>query len=258
MISVIVPTYKRPEALDLCLESAIRGQDRINQLLVVVDGFYELNKEVLQKYRTSIDVLNLEQNVGLCKGTNFGVYNAKNRYILVVNDDNVFPQGWDTKLLEDFRPGTVLTPNQIEPNPSIFSQFHHRDLGRDPKQFDLEAFLKYEKTLSQNKLEHAAGGTLPFLMEKEDYMRVGGWDENYPMGLTADWDFFYKCQLSGLDTNRTYKVHFYHFESLSTRKTPQISKVRDQYEIQATHYAIYKWGGPILNESNNQKYIGKI
>jgi len=258
MVTAIIPTYKSPDALDLCLRSAIEGQINRNQILVVVDGFYDLNKDVLQKHKDFINILNLEQNVGLCKGTNYGVYNATEKYILVVNDDNVFPQGWDTNLLEDFKSGTILTPNQIEPKPSTFSQFHIKDLGRDPKQFNLKAFQEYEKILSENKVEYGTGGTLPFFMEKEDYMKVGGWDENYPMGLTADWDFFYKCQLSGLATNRTYRAHFYHFESLTTRKTPQVSKIRDQYQVEASYYSIYKWGGPILNDSNNQKYIGKI
>ena len=37
MISVIIPTYKEPEALDLCLTSAIEGQTQENQIIVVVD-----------------------------------------------------------------------------------------------------------------------------------------------------------------------------------------------------------------------------
>ncbi len=41
MISVIIPTYKSPEALELCLQSAIEGQQNKNQIIVVVDGFYE-------------------------------------------------------------------------------------------------------------------------------------------------------------------------------------------------------------------------
>ena len=95
MISVIIPTYQSPGALDLCLESAIKGQNKDNQIIVVVDGHYDLNKEVLEKHKDSIDVLNLEQNVGLCRGTNLGVYNAKHEQILIVNDDNVFPSNWD-------------------------------------------------------------------------------------------------------------------------------------------------------------------
>ena len=98
MISVIIPTYKNPEMLDLCLESAIKGQNKDNQIIVVVDGHYDLNKEVLEKHKDSIDVLNLEVNEGLCRGTNLGVYNAKYNKILIVNDDNVFPYMWDLNL----------------------------------------------------------------------------------------------------------------------------------------------------------------
>ena len=49
MISTIIPTYKSPSVLDLCLQSAIEGQQNKNQIIVVVDGFYNLNKEVLDK-----------------------------------------------------------------------------------------------------------------------------------------------------------------------------------------------------------------
>jgi len=77
MISVIIPTYKSLEALDLCLKSAIEGQVNKNQIIVVVDGFYNLNKEVLEKHSKHIDILNIEENVGLCRETNLGVYNAQ-------------------------------------------------------------------------------------------------------------------------------------------------------------------------------------
>jgi glycosyltransferase involved in cell wall biosynthesis len=40
MISVVIPTYKEPEALDLCLKSAIEGQKNQNQIIVVVISFY--------------------------------------------------------------------------------------------------------------------------------------------------------------------------------------------------------------------------
>jgi glycosyltransferase involved in cell wall biosynthesis len=82
MISVIIPTYKSPDMLDLCLRSAIKGQHNKNQIVVVVDGHYELNKEVLERWAEHIDVLNLETNVGLCRGTNLGVYNARHDRIL--------------------------------------------------------------------------------------------------------------------------------------------------------------------------------
>lgn len=111
MISVIIPTYKSPEALDLCLRSAIEGQRNKNQIIVVVDGFYDLNKEVLERWSESIDILTLDENMGLSRGTNLGVYNAKHDKILIVNDDNVFPRFWDTILEEEWEDGAVISPN---------------------------------------------------------------------------------------------------------------------------------------------------
>ncbi len=82
MISVIIPTYKEPEYLDLCLRSAFEGQDNENEIIVVVDGFYELNKPILDKY-PKVKVLNLDSNKGLSVATNWGVYNATNDYVLI-------------------------------------------------------------------------------------------------------------------------------------------------------------------------------
>jgi GT2 family glycosyltransferase len=253
LISVIIPTYKSPEALDLCLASCIQGQEQDNQIIVVVDGFYDLNKEVLEKHKDSIEILNLEENVGLCRATNLGVYNASNELILIVNDDNVFPFGWDNFLYCNYQLNTVISPNQIEPIPSMFSQFIIENLGRDPKIFDLKAFWRYEMNLvinSENKTDET-GSTLPIFMSKVDYLRVGGWDENYEQGMVADWDFFLKCKLSGMKMLRTWECNFYHFASVSVN-----GEKRRQAEMNGHEYAKYKWGNYIKhNPLDNSKYL---
>ena len=254
MISVIIPTYKSPDILDLCLQSAIKGQQNQNQIIVVVDGFYDLNKEVLEKWVKHIDILNLEQNVGLCRGTNLGVYNAQYDKVLIVNDDNVFPLNWDIHLEADYIENSLLTPNQIEPCPSMFPQFHIKDLGKSVDTFDLKRFQEYEKTLNEvvyKKTPEETGSTLPIFMSKIDYLKVGGWDENYDLGMVADWDFFLKCQLSGLKMLRTYNCHFYHFASVSTN-----GEKRQKAEQNGHEYAKYKWGDYIKhNPQNNLKFL---
>lgn len=251
LISVIIPTYKSPDILDLCLRSAIEGQVNKNQIIVVVDGFYDLNKEVLEKYAKSIEILTLDDNVGLCRATNLGVYNAKYERILIVNDDNVFPQHWDKILNYDFKLNAVISPNQIEPTPSMFSQFTIEDLGRDAKTFDLDKFWQFDYHVASGDKIDETGSTLPIFMSKVDYLRVGGWDENYQDGMVADWDFFLKCQLSGLKMLRTYNSHFYHFASVSVN-----GDKRRNAEVQGHEYAKYKWGCYIKhNPSNNLKFL---
>ena len=149
MISVIIPTYKSPEVLDLCIKSALQGQFTKNEIIVVVDGTYDINKSVLEKYDEEISILNLPSNVGTCRATNLGVYNATSEKILIVNDDNVFPKNWDIELENSFEENSVITPNQIEPYPSMFKQFFIKDLGRTPNDFDLEYFFQFSKTYSR-------------------------------------------------------------------------------------------------------------
>lgn len=250
MISVIIPTYQSPEALDLCLKSAIEGQVNKNQIIVVVDGFYDINKEVLERYVEHIEILHLENNVGLCRGTNLGVYNAEHERILIVNDDNVFPKAWDIILEVAYNSNFVISPNQIEPRPSMFPQFNINDLGTDPKTFDLKEFWDYSYQISQNLTEDN-GSTLPIFMSREKYIALGGWDENYSQGMVADWDFFLKCQLMGLTMMRTYNCHFYHFASVSVN-----GEKRRQAEMDGHEYARYKWGAYLKhNPQNNLKYL---
>jgi GT2 family glycosyltransferase len=256
MISVIIPTYKTPEALDLCLKSLVKGQKNKNQIIVVVDGFYDINKEVLEKWSEDINILNLEKNVGTVRATNLGVYNASYDKILVINDDNVAPKNWDVFLEETYEENSVITPNQIEPTPSIFKQFKINNLGRNPKTFDLEAFWEYALTVS-NSIKEETGSTFPFLIKKSDYLKIGGFDESYPSpsGFVADWEFFLKCALNGMKMVRTYNCHFYHFVSL-TAKTPDQIQTSKQYEINCHEYAKYKWGNYIgSHPETNVKYI---
>ena len=250
MISVVIPTYKSPDMLDLCLKSAIEGQQNQNQIIVVVDGYYDINKEILEKWSEHIDILNLEQNVGLCRGTNLGVYNARYDKILIVNDDNVFPKDWDFILELNWRDGALITPNQIEPYPSMFSQFHIKDLGKNISEFDLDKFWEYEKSISIEK-QDGFGSTLPIFMSKLDYLKIGGWDENYELGMVADWDFFLKVDLNKMSLIRLYDLHFYHFASASTN-----GEARQRAETKGHNYAKYKWGNYIKHDpKSNKKFL---
>lgn len=256
MISVIIPTYKTPEALDLCLKSLITGQKNKNQIIVVVDGFYDLNKDVLEKWCKDIDVLNLQENVGTVRATNLGVYNASCDKVLIINDDNVAPKNWDVDLEEAYEDNSVITPNQVEPTPSIFKQFKINNLGRDPKTFDLEVFWDYASSTS-NSLKEETGSTFPFFMKKYDYLKIGGFDETYPSpsGFVADWEFFLKCHTNGMKMIRTYNCHFYHFVSL-TAKTPDQIQLSKKYEMDCHEYAKYKWGSYIYSHpETNVKFI---
>ena len=256
MITIIITTYHQPEALDLCLESIVKTQKYKNQILIIENGFCEKNIPIFEKYKEYIDVLPFKENVGMNRELNLGMSNASFDKVFVAQDDMVFPEHFDQKLLEDYQPNSVLTPNSIEPYPSIFKQFIFKDLGKKIEGFSIDDFIKFEKSIAKNIVDEA-GSTFPFFISKYDYLKVGGFDENYPLsGVVADWDFFLKCNLAGMKMLRTYKCNLYHFVSLSTKVTDEQKSRRVRDEQSGYEYAVYKWGTNIKhNTTNNLKYI---
>ena len=256
MISVIIPSLNTTAALDLCLLSAIQGQDKLNNIVVVIDGDFNSNKDVLEKYSNHISPLILKQNVGTCKATNLGVYASLYDNILIVNDDNVFPKHWDTTLLNLDIKNSVVAPNHIEPYNSMFRQFHIHDLGRTIEDFDLQKFWDYEETVKQDMIEYT-GSTFPIYINKYNYLKCGGFDSDYPSpsGFVADWEFFMKCEMNGMKMLRTYQLHFYHFVSV-TAKTPEKIAKAQRYEQNCHLFFKQKWGQPAQhNPTSNSKLL---
>ena len=259
MISVIIPTYRNPEYLNICLKSAIEQQKHQNEIIVAVDGFIEESQEVLNKYKDNIQVLDLGQNQGMQQALNLGVMNATNEIIFIANDDNVFCKNYDLTILQNIdkhhHRKTVLTLNQIEPTgPGIFN-FPVNNLGRNPKEFKYEDFIKYEQSISKDKTT-IDGGIFPFAMYKKYYMAAGGFDTMYPSPFICDWDFFLKLDLMGLGFVRTHNSHLYHFGSTATKNGNEGDKFKAT-EGPAAEMFKYKWGMiPNLYENNSHRPKG--
>ena len=254
MITLIIPTYKNPEYLDICLRSAIEQQEYNNEIIVAVDGFIEESKEVLEKYKDKIKVLDLVHNQGMQSALNLSVMNATNEIIFIVNDDNVFCSKWDEEIIKSLgnKEKTVLTLNQIEPTgPGIFN-FPVNDFGGNPSEFEYEDFVKYESVIKKDELT-ADGGIFPFAMYKKYYMAAGGFDTIYQSPFICDWDFFLKLDLMGLEFIRTHNAHLYHFGSTATKNGKEGEKFKAT-EGPAAEMFMYKWGmAPQLFKNNSHR-----
>ena len=76
MISLIIPTYRNPEYLDICLKAAIENQVNKNEIIVSVDGYIEESQHILDKYKDDIQVLDLGENQGMQTALNLAAYNT--------------------------------------------------------------------------------------------------------------------------------------------------------------------------------------
>jgi len=242
-ISVIIPTYRNPDYLDLCLKSLVPSMETGEvQVVVVVDGFPEESRDVLNSYDKyeHLGVLELEENQGMASAINFGVYNAEGGVLLIVNDDNVFPEGWWDAIKSgwNYLSTTVISINQIEPEPSIYN-FPTVNCGMGPKGFNWDKFNDAVKQYSKDMLTFD-GQIFPILMRKNHFMQVGGFDTFYKSPFFVDFDFWLKLELCGLEFGRTHVTHLYHFGSRATKRGKEGAAFRAS-ELNAATQFQYKW-----------------
>lgn len=260
-ISLIIPTYKNPEYLDLCLKSATENSTLPDtEIIVIVDGFVDISRPILEKYKhdNKVKCLELPQNVGMAAALNLGVSQASNKYMFIINDDNVLPRNWDGLVSVDVEyvrrndvdehghPVTkdyVITYNQIEPHQSIFN-FQIINLGTSANEFlpNYERFLDEADACSISGLYEDTGRIFPFLISKKNYMMVGGFDEWYKSPFWVDVDFWLKLELVGtLTFVRSCAIHLYHFGSKATKHGPEGVAFRASEGLAAQQFN-YKWG----------------
>ena len=89
MVSVIVPTYNRPERLRAALESINRQQYQDFEVIVVNDGTIPVESIVAEMNLVGrITLVNHDRNRGLAASRNTGLRLAKGTYIAYLDDDD--------------------------------------------------------------------------------------------------------------------------------------------------------------------------
>ncbi|MEE9409090.1 MAG: glycosyltransferase family 2 protein [Polaribacter sp.] len=94
LVSVLMPVYNSEDYVAEAIES-ILGQTYSNfEFLIVNDSSTDNSLEIISSYKDSrIRVLNMKQNSGISKTLNFGIGEAKGKYIARMDsDDKSFPE----------------------------------------------------------------------------------------------------------------------------------------------------------------------
>ncbi|MCB0761548.1 MAG: glycosyltransferase family 2 protein [Flavobacteriales bacterium] len=90
MVSVIITTYNYASYVERAIRSIVDQSLPKNQfeILVVNDCSTDHTEEILDNWKDSIRVYNLEENVGLAGARNFGIRKARGQYVIFVDADD--------------------------------------------------------------------------------------------------------------------------------------------------------------------------
>lgn len=175
---------------------------------------------------------------GQCKAVNAAVAITNTPWIMVTNDDMIYPPGWFEDLTMDIENKMCICPQLVEPRvgaPTFIQQF----FGGAGGDFNKKAFFDWYATQSASGFR--TGFNLPFLITRELWDIVGGYDVNYdPWGSNSDSDLLYKIKLAGVQPYQNTNCNVYHFSQTSGTFESQ----NQEYWHKNFAYFEKKWGFP--------------
>jgi GT2 family glycosyltransferase len=217
VLTVVVPTYQRPELLRRCLRS-LRGQDLpedLFQVVVIDDGSGDATTQVLEDQALEWPQLEWRSqptNKGPAAARNLGLASAAGDLILFVDDDIVAPPDLLSKHLHlhqppDPRRGVV---GRVEWHPELEVTPFMRWLDTTDLQFKFA-------TMEEGQLErpweafYTCNLSLPAPILEE----VGGFDERFPYPAFEDTDLGLRLSRRGFRLEYRSSVLAWHARAVS-------------------------------------------
>ena len=241
-VTIIIPYIQLSKETDFahkeCLKSLNETAPEMKKIVAINAMKTEDPFQTVRYPNMSFIVLE-EQGQELA--VNAAVATTNTKWVFVTNNDMIYPPGWWEKLMvgHSFDMACV-SPKLIEPRPGAptFEVFFAGGAGGD---FDKQKWEKFADEYMKADVHRPVrtGFNLPFLMRRDVFDLVGGYDIEYsPWGASGDTDLQCKVELAGIKTYQNPNCIVYHFSQTSNTFLPE------NHGYWQKNYAYFekKWG----------------
>ncbi|NLV75467.1 MAG: glycosyltransferase [Tissierellia bacterium] len=196
-ISCVIPCYNCQNFISKTVESIITQTIKPQEIILVndasIDNTLDILKRIESQYLNKVRVLDLEKNQGASYARNYGVENAKGKYILFMDSDDIA----EITLIEEYldRLGKLNGKIKDEYILSYSAYLQIDEKGNQLSdtirgiQVDPEEILGYE--LVRNYIISTSG----VLVKKDYFIKTGGFNEK--IRYSEDWDLWLKLAQFG-------------------------------------------------------------
>jgi glycosyltransferase involved in cell wall biosynthesis len=190
LVSIVIPLYNQGIYIDETLESVEKQSYPNMEVIIVNDGSndeYTLEK-IKQLLRDGYKVID-KVNGGLASARNYGITQAKGKYIVALDSDDIIHPDYISKCVEKIE----KTDYRIVYTRALLFG-HKHGMWMLPK-------FTMKKMLQGNIIYCSA------MFYREDWVKVGGYDEKLRSGL-EDWDFWLSILASSKEnTNIVFRLN---------------------------------------------------
>lgn len=223
-VTIIIPTYRRPAALDSTLR-ALRGlyypQDRLEVIIVDDDG--EAGRdvhEVVRRHYPSEDEarIMLQTHLGAASARNAGARRASGEVLIFLDDDIIVRPDHIRRHLETHaRYGDCLVNGHWEFAPELKTALLGSSFGR----FRLEVEERVKADVAMVALgdgcyEASTITACNMSASRNTFWRLGGFDEDFPMAGSEDYDIGRRALSAKTRLIFNANIHLLHSDERTT------------------------------------------
>jgi len=203
MVSIIVPCYNQAKYLDECLQSVLDQTYTSWECIIVNDGSPDGTEEVAKNWLDKDNRFKYidRENGGVSAARNTGIFEAKGNFILPLDGDDYISNDYLSLAVKEFKENENLK--------LVYCKAEK--FGTVNGEWNLESF-SLEKIAIANMIFCSA------MFKKEDWFKVGGYDEKMIYGI-EDWEFWIHLLKEGGQVHQINKVCFYYRVKISSRST---------------------------------------
>ena len=203
-VSLVVLTYRSLRWLEWAMDRTdfCTNKIRYRWFVVANDPTDEVGEDprIAMTYRNS-DPAEFYIN-RVYRAWNAGVLEAPTETVIMLNSDMAGSSYWIDELVDEKRmhPAHVPTSLLVESGrlPSGMPE-HVHDFGMDPDSFDATGFSKHASRLRKINSREPGRLYMPILVERQEFLDLGGYPEGNPPGTTGDKDLIRRYSEAGMD-----------------------------------------------------------
>lgn len=201
-VTLVVLVYRSLKWLDWCMTGVDESENETRYSWLVVAN--DATDEVRADSRIGLEFTNNDPNEfyinRVYRAWNAGVEEAPTQLVVMLNSDMYPADHWLDELVRVKRqhPQTVPTSLLVESGklPSGMPE-HVRNFGMTPEEFDLAGFLAHAGTIKKPGLAEPGRLYMPILVDRQEFLDIGGYPEGNPPGTTGDKDLIRRYAAAG-------------------------------------------------------------
>lgn len=213
-VSVVIPHHSDLDGLRACLESLLKCDDLLNEIVIVDNGSdHGLDGSVRRSNKT--DVIRLEENVGFPKACNVGFAQTTGNVVIFLNDDTIVPRLGLIELLRSLSSSGSVGAAGPYTNNSGHSQ---KIAATYTSLSNLDLFAEDFATRKAPDTETDMLVGFCLAVKRSVLNEVGGFDEEFGLGTFEDNDLCYRMRRAGYKLLISAKSFIHHQGSQTLAK----------------------------------------